>query len=172
MNLSKVFIHKLESKDWAIFQNLRLEALSLHPESFGSSLKEESALSLDEFRQRFTNCDLFGAFAGDALVGCAGFYIYPNLNMSHRGCIFSMYLKPSYRKQGIAHQLVHTIIEQAKEHVIQIHLTVVTSNLSAIKLYERHGFYIYGTEPRSLKIGHQFYDEHFMVLKLSSLNTH
>lgn len=167
MNLSKIIIQKLASEDWALFQSLRLEALSLHPEAFGSSLKEESTLSLDEFQQRFINCDIFGAFVGKTLIGCAGFYVYPGLNMSHRGCIFSMYVKPLYRKQGIANQLVHTMIEHARERVIQIHLTVVTSNPSAIKLYERHGFYIYGTEPRSLKIGHQFYDEHFMVLKLS-----
>ena len=75
-----------------------------------------------------------------------------------------MYVVPAYRNQGIANLLVKTIIDHAKQHVLQLHATVVTSNQSAFNLYERNGFIIYGTEPRSLKIDNHFYDEHMMVL--------
>ena len=57
------------------------------------------------------------------------------------------------------------MIAHAKKRVIQLHLTVVTHNRAAVKLYEKNGFRIYGTEPRSLKIGDNFYDEHLMVLE-------
>lgn len=49
---------------------------------------------------------------------------------------------------------------------MQLHLMVVTTNQMALKLYQKNGFRIYGTEPRSLKIGDIFYDEHMMVLEL------
>ena len=57
------------------------------------------------------------------------------------------------------------MIAHAKKRVIQLHLTVVTSNTAAVKLYEKNGFRIYGTEPRSLKISDVFYDEHMMILE-------
>ncbi len=61
--------------------------------------------------------------------------------------------------------LVEAIIIHAKNHVMQLHVTCVTINLKAIDLYQKHGFRIYGTEPRSIKIGDTFFDEHLMVLK-------
>lgn len=162
-------IRSLELKDWTQFRLLRLEALQRHPEAFGASFEEECQLTDEMFREGYSKSEIFGAFSVDNedLIGCAGFFIYSSLKMQHRGCLFSMYTKDDYRNQGIADALIKKVIEHAKKRVMQLHLTVVTSNLPAVKLYERHGFYVYGTEPRSLKIGHQFYDEHFMVLKLS-----
>ena len=84
--------------------------------------------------------------------------------MAHRGCLFSMYTKDTHRNRGTADALIKTIITHAKQRVIQLHLTVVTTNHAAIRLYQKNGFTIYGTEPRSLKIDNNFYDEHFMVL--------
>jgi len=150
--------------DWSVFQSLRLNALQEHPEAFGSSYEEEFIMSADSFKEAYKKCDIFGAFIDDALVGCAGFFIQSPLKMCHRGVLSSMYVVPAYRNQGIANLLVKTIIDHAKQHVLQLHATVVTSNQSAFNLYERNGFIIYGTEPRSLKIDNHFYDEHMMVL--------
>ena len=33
--------------------------------------------------------------------------------------------------------------------------------------YQKQGFKIYGTEPRALKIGDTFFDEHLMILDLT-----
>lgn len=78
-----------------------------------------------------------------------------------------MYSKAEYRKKGIASALIQTIISHAKERVIQLHLKCVTSNLSAIALYQKQGFKIYGTEPRALKTKDIFFDDHLMVLYLT-----
>ena len=158
-------IRLLESKDWQAFKALRLEALIQHPEAFGSSFAEESRLTDQAFQQGYSNCDIFGAFVNEELVSCAGFFIYTPEKMSHRGCLFSMYTKDTHRNRGAADALIKTIIDHAKQQVIQLHLTVVTTNHAAIRLYQKNGFSIYGTEPRSLKIGDRFYDEHQMVLR-------
>jgi len=86
--------------------------------------------------------------------------------MSHRGCLFSMYTKDTHRNRGAADLLLKAINEHAKQRVIQLHLTVVTTNHAAIRLYQKNGFSIDGTESRSLKIDNHFYDEHLMILKL------
>ncbi len=77
-----------------------------------------------------------------------------------------MYVSPEYRGQGIADSLLKVVINQAKSEVIQLHLSVLTTNFIALKLYQKHGFRIYGTEPRALKEGNQFYDEHLLVLEI------
>ncbi len=161
-------IRQLTQQDWQAFKNLRLEALTQHPEAFGSSFEEESTLTDVELQQRFSSCDLFGAFVHDELIGCAGFFVYSSEKMSHRGCLFSMYTKKAHRNSGVADALIKIIIAHAKTSVMQLHITVVTTNHIAIRLYQNNGFHIYGTEPRSLKIGEHFYDEHLMVLVFSS----
>jgi ribosomal protein S18 acetylase RimI-like enzyme len=79
------------------------------------------------------------------------------------GC--SIASQARYRRQGIGDALLKAVIAYAKDGVMQLHLTVVTTNQMALKLYQKNGFRIYGTEPRSLKIGDIFYDEH-MILEL------
>lgn len=61
------------------------------------------------------------------------------------------------------------LISQASliEGLEQLHLGVVTANPTAIGLYSLLGFQIYGTAPRALKQGEQYWDEHLMVLHLS-----
>lgn len=158
-------VRPLKPQDWPTFKALRLEALLQHPEAFGSSYDEESKLTEEAFQQGYSTCDILGAFVNDELVGCAGFFVYASEKMSHRGCLFSMYTKDTHRNCGTADALIKAIIDHANPHVIQLHLTVVTTNHAAIRLYKKNGFTIYGTEPRSLKIDNNFYDEHLMVFE-------
>lgn len=151
-------------EDWLAFQDLRLAALQEHPEAFGSSYEEESIMSAESFKEGYKKCEIFGAFIEHDFVGCAGFFVQSPIKMCHRGVLFSMYVAPTHRNKGIANLLVKTVIDHAKKCVLQLHATVVTSNQSALNLYEKNGFVIYGTEPRSLKIDSHFFDEHMMVL--------
>lgn len=153
--------------DWLAFQALRLSALHNAPEAFASSYEEEVIMSIERFKDAYKKCDVFGAFIGNSLVGSVGFFMQSPIKMQHRGVLFSMYVAPTCRNQGIANLLMKSLIEHAPQSVLQIHATVVTNNLSALNLYQKHGFVIYGTEPRSLKIEEHFYDEHMMVLILN-----
>ncbi len=157
----------LNQNDWQSWKNLRLESLQNAPEAFASSFAEEATLSNQEFQARLTQHDIFGVFSDNQLVGCAGFYNLDALKTKHRGVLWGMYIKPEYRGKGIANSLVETVIIHARSHVIQLHVTCVTHNPVAIKLYQKHGFKIYGTELRALKINDEFYDEHLMVLELA-----
>ena len=60
------------------------------------------------------------------------------------------------------------VIEHAARVVEEVRLTVVASNLSAIRLYTRAGFEQYGLERRALKVGEHYHDELLMTLQLGA----
>ena len=159
-------IRPLSTEEWEIWKQFRLEALQNSPENFGSSYEEEVNYSEDDWQSHINKSDIFGVFLSDLLVGAAGFYTLSTVRTKHRGILFGMYTRPEYRKQGIASGLIETIITHAGSRVMQLHLTCVTTNIEAITFYQQHGFKIYGTEPRALKIADTFFDEHLMILDL------
>lgn len=157
-------IKLLDQKNWQEWKEIRLDALHHVPDAFASSFEEESLWSDEKFKLALDQNTIFGAFINNQLIGCAGFYQLNLLKTRHRGVIWGMYIKPEYRKKGIGEKLLDAIVKHAKPLVMQLHLTVVTTNEKAIKFYQQYGFKIYGIEPRSLKIGDHFYDEYFMFL--------
>jgi len=162
-------IRLLNQEDVDIWKALRLEMLQNTPESFETSYEEAIHYSESDWKNSLNTSDIFGAFLNDKLVASAGFFTLNTLKTKHRGVLFAMYTTPEHRKKGLANRLIETVITHAKSHAIQLHLGCVTSNLVAMKFYQKHGFKIYGTEPRTLKISHEFFDEYLMVLDLTTL---
>ena len=161
-------IRQLTIQDFPIWKNIRLLSLIESPSSFGVSYEEEINESISDWESRLNKTQIFGAFMDDVLVGTAGFFVLEMIKIKHRGRLVSMYILPQYRGKGIANELVKAIINHAESRVLQINLNCNTNNLIAINLYEKHGFKICGTEPRSLKIGDEFFDEHMMTLEFKS----
>lgn len=159
-------IEPLREKDWELWKKIRLEALQTHPEAFGSSFEEEAIYTELEWKKTFKSSVIFGAFLDNQLVAVSGFYIFQPLKMRHKGALFGMYVKPEARGKGIADALIKKIISHAHSSVIQLYCSVVTSNKTALKLYQKHGFHIYGTEPKALKVNNHFYDEYLLILNL------
>lgn len=158
-------IRNLQEQDWLLWKEIRLEALKLHPEAFGSSYEEESLWAEENFKQNLVKSDIFGAFINHKLVGIAGFAIYGPQKLKHKGMLFTLYVKEENRGQGIAGRLLETVIHHARTRVLQLHCSVNVENHAAFKLYQKHGFQIFGTEPRALKVDEAFCDLHLMVLK-------
>ncbi|WP_419419433.1 GNAT family N-acetyltransferase [Legionella sp. D16C41] len=157
-------LKKLIQEDWEIWRSFRLEALKNEPESFGSSYEEEVLMSDADFQHMLDKSYVLGAFVDDVLVSCVGFYMLSSLKMKHRGVLWGMYTCPDYRRKGIATALMQTLIQYAKSHATQLHLTCVISNFGACSFYQQHGFRIYGIEPKALKINDTLYDEYLMIL--------
>jgi phosphoribosylglycinamide formyltransferase-1 len=159
-------IRRLTEADAAAFRAIRLEALKTAPEAFGSSYDTERERSETEFAATLTRNYVAGAWLNDTLVGTAGFYSFASSKEAHRGGVWGVFVHPDHRGSGIARALVEAVVSYARDHVIQLHLSVVTTNTAAVALYTRLGFSIYGTEPRSLSVNGQFFDEHLMVKRL------
>lgn len=159
-------IKLLTQKDWKSWRELRLEALQISPENFGSSYDEELNWSDTDFQKTFNTSYIFGAFLDKNLVASVGYYCLNLLKTKHRGIIWGMYTQPKHQGKGIARALIQTVVAHAVSRVIQLHLTCVTTNFGAIAFYQKQGFKIYGTEPRALKIEDRFFDEYLMILDL------
>ena len=162
---------ELKAKDWREFQKLRLEALQECPDNFASSFEEEVKNTEEKLIKILDDNYIIGAFDHDDLIAMVAFYkLNFRRKIEHKGIIWGLYLKKTYRSNGIASELLNeNIISEVFTkscNVLQVQLSVNTKNIKAINLYKKHGFIIYGTELESIKIGNNFHDEYLMYLKL------
>jgi ribosomal protein S18 acetylase RimI-like enzyme len=116
--------------------------------------------------RRWLSGIVLGAFAGQTLVGVAGFYVSPDKRSQHRGHIYSVYVREASRGKGVGDRLIKELLARAAVRVEQVHLAVLLTATEAIKTYQRNGFEIYGTDPRVVRIGNTTYDQYFMMKKL------
>ncbi|MGG1516896.1 GNAT family N-acetyltransferase [Paenibacillus oryzisoli] len=165
-------IRKITKQDAAPFWQLRLEGLQQSPISFSSSHEEAMLLSHEQVLKRINEADdnyILGCFdeAGE-LVGMAGFMRETSLKLKHKGFIWGVYVTQNARKQGIGRRLMEEIIRQAKElpELMQICLSVTSSNLPAKRMYETLGFVTYGVEKNALFVDGVLWDEDLMALQL------
>lgn len=158
-------IRLLREEDWIAWKSFRHQTLVDFPLAFCTGLDEEEKLSDQQFKDWITKNTIYGAFLDNELVGSIGFFIYDASKERHRGMLFGMNVLKAAQCRGIGGELMKILLHEAQNHVLQLHLTVVSTNETAVRLYERHGFRIYGTEPRSLKMNDRFYDHHLMVLR-------
>ena len=161
-------IRRLQQSDAAAYRTVRLDALRLHPEVFGSSYEEESQYPLAEFARFISPPDtVIGAFAGDRLVGISGIYVSRKLKQQHKGHIVGVYVDAAHRRAGLARKLVEVVIAEARQAQLRlVQLSVTVGNEAARRLYVRMGFQTYGIERRALLVGETYFDEELMALAL------
>lgn len=169
-------IRLLNDSDAEVYREVRLSALKNDPDAFGSTYDQEETKPLGYFVQRIHHTkDQFtlGCFDdSNTLVGIVNFSRENRLKTAHKGNIYGMYVEPQFRGRGVGKALLLALIERATkecEGLEQIHLTVVSNNKSAKRLYVSLGFEVYGKEPHALKFDEQYFDEDLMILRLRHL---
>jgi RimJ/RimL family protein N-acetyltransferase len=164
-------IRVINESDAQLYQNLRLSALKINPEAFGSTYEKEFKFTLGTVKERLqpTN-DKFtlGVFDDRKLVGIVTFMRETSAKTAHKGNIYGMFILPEKRGQDLGKSLLLELISKAKDcnGLEQLNLTVVSDNEPAKKLYKRIGFEVYGVEKNALKFNGNYFDEDLMVLKL------
>jgi ribosomal protein S18 acetylase RimI-like enzyme len=156
-------IRRLEPPDAALYRELRLEALRLHPLAYGSTVESESAAAPGFFEQRLVNSEVLLGSIGDAPMGIVRFSIPTFVTERHKGELTGMYVRTAAEGSGLASALVDAVIARALGRVILVELSVITTNDRARRLYARHGFEIYGVDPCALKHGDRYLDEYRMT---------
>jgi RimJ/RimL family protein N-acetyltransferase len=163
MSGARFTVRQLSASDAEAFRSIRLEGLERNPEAFGSTFERESSEPVQFFIDRLARNAIFGGFAGDDLMGVAGFYALEGTKLKHKGILWGMYVRPEARGSGLATALVENLIRYAHAEVEQVQLTVVSSNPRARRFYERMGFLEYGLEEKALKYNGIYFDEVLMV---------
>lgn len=160
--MSATPIRRLVPTDAAQYRALMLEAYTLAPDAFTSSVTERAALPLTWWEARVAQTPdakevVWGVFADGVLAGVAGLAFEQRERTAHKASLFGMYVRPDGRGQGMAHQLVAQVLDHAAQSGVNlVQLTVTESNTRAVRLYTRCGFIPFGTEPYAVRLGPQF----------------
>ena len=165
-------IRILNESDAQLYQELRLRALKINPEAFGSTYEREVKFTHETVVERLRSTEdkfVLGAFGDrDVLVGMVTFMRESSSKTAHKGNIYGMFVTPEMRGQGVGKSLLLELIKQAKTCIglEQINLIVVSNNDQAKNLYKSIGFEVYGVEKNALKFNGNYFDEDLMVLQL------
>ncbi|MBK1838090.1 GNAT family N-acetyltransferase [Azospirillum sp. YIM B02556] len=156
-------VRRLVPEDGEALRMLRLEALRLHPEAFGSSHAEESARPVETFAEWTTRGYIAGGFVDGRLDAMAGLSVPGSAKQMHKGMLWGVYVRESRRGGGLAEAVMDAVLGHAGTQVEQVHLSVAATNVRAFRFYRRLGFEPYGVEPRALKVNGGYVDELLMV---------
>ncbi len=165
-------IRQLAAHDAPVYQPLRLRALREHPEAFGSSLDDEQPLPLEQVARRLDdtsgNSVSFGAWLDGQLVGIVSLFRSPRLKTRHKAILGGMYVSPEARGNSIGKALLEHTLSYARtmDGLEDVTLAVTVRNDAARRLYLGAGFVPYGVEPRYIKLGNQYSDIEWMILRL------
>ena len=119
---------------------------------------DEWRLTLEQEREYIRNMEngpkslMLGAFFRGKLVGIGSITPPSPVDRTrHRAGLGIAIVKSSWG-MGIGTAMTRALIDAAKTTAIeQLELDVVSTNETAIRLYERHGFVEYGRHPRMMK---------------------
>ena len=167
MDSSWIQIRRLAPSEGAAYREIRLEALRLNPEAFGSTYEAESVRPLAHFSERVASCPVFGAFSGVEIVGMVGFLGREGAKDAHKGYLWGMYVQPGARNAGVGRKLAEAVIDYARQNVEILQLNVVSENEAARQLYASLGFVEYGIERKALKQNGRYYDDVLMAKDLT-----
>ncbi|MFP3517622.1 GNAT family N-acetyltransferase [Pseudomonas sp. SIMBA_077] len=144
------------------YRQLMLEAYSLHPEAFVSSIVNREKLPLSWWEGQLDDelSTVFGAFVDSQLAGLVGLAFEPWEDAQHKATLFGLYVSQAFRGQGLGEQLVQAVVSLAEqEPVIKvIELTVSANSNAALALYQRCGFEQSGLEDSAIRVGEAYFD--------------
>ncbi|EIZ78943.1 hypothetical protein WSK_2486 [Novosphingobium sp. Rr 2-17] len=139
--------------------------LERNPEGFFADLDQARAHA-DEAWQRGIPAMpdvLLGLFDGTNLIGSCGFYVEKLPKLAHKGQMWGVYVRDSYRGRGLGLRLVEALIGHARNHV-EVLLTGATT--AGAPVYKKAGFESYAMERDAYRVGGVSLDCEMLRLQL------
>ena len=165
-----ITIRPTSEDDAPAYRALRLQSLQDHPTVFGADYATSAARPIEYWQERMRNGSggeeqiTYVAEAAGELIGMTTMVRNDMPKTRHAGSIFGVYAHPEWRGTGVADALLEACAAYACTLGLRLlRLGVATNNASAIRLYLRCGFSVYGVEPESLHVDGEYYDELLMV---------
>ena len=126
-------------RDALALRAIRLEALTLAPEAYGSTYRETVTWPVERWRSLCRRGNYYLAHSEGAVVGM----VSGGTNDQYPGMqwLYGLYVSPGARGTGVATQLVGAVEEWARrERASSLHLHVSDSSRRARAFYDRVGF--------------------------------
>lgn len=165
----EIIYRRLVCGDEKSYRRIHLESLKTYPDFFGTRYEEQSKVEKLQFESAIENGSediyMFGAFAGEELVGISGFRRGDRPKTRHRGELVQVFVKPDFHGMKVGESLIREVIGAAftLPGVEIIELSAVASN-PVQKLYEKLGFETYVVRRNYFKLGERSWDQRFMEL--------
>ena len=139
---------RLTENELDTFINMRITQLTEEYTSEGRNVPEGADLkkALEEFYHKHMADGTFVswlALDGEKIVGTSGMSFvekppYFSCPSGRLGLLSSMYTDPEYRRMGIAKELLHRVVEEARAYGCSA-VQITASNMG-VKLYTSYGF--------------------------------
>jgi RimJ/RimL family protein N-acetyltransferase len=169
----EVLLRPSRREDATAYRDLRLDALQRSPAAFGADYESSAARPLRFWEERMAQGApgeqgvTYLALTGDALIGMTSLVRNTLAKTQHSAAIFGVYLSPNWRGAGVADAPLAACLAHGRALSLRVvRLGVVTTNTSAIRLYLRHGFAVYGVEREALFVDGVYHDELLMACSL------
>lgn len=164
---SSICFRALTAHDITAYRSMMLQAYQQDSEVFISSVAERSAMPDAWWLQRIAasngSSTAFGIFVAGELIAALVLERSQRPKTQHKAQINAVYVRPAWRGQGIAGQLLQASLQVARQQgVEQISLSVLESNPGAKRLYQRLGFIEYGCEPMAVKHQHAYLSKYLL----------
>jgi ribosomal protein S18 acetylase RimI-like enzyme len=170
---SEIDIRRLTAPDAAAYKRLRDDMLDGFPDAFTSDAESERAKPAQTYLARFeAEGDparfSFGAWRAAELVGAISCERDARVKVRHIGHIVGMMVRPNLQGHGIGRELIEATLAQARSvpELELLTLSVTSTNLAAVTLYETAGFVRYGQLPQAIKLGDKYLGKDLMMLSL------
>jgi RimJ/RimL family protein N-acetyltransferase len=142
---------------------LRLEALTSSPTSYGSSVDDIDYHDWSKLASGDAGGDrVFVAEHAGELMGLTGVHRPTRSKEAHHAALWGVYVRPAWRRQGVARALVGAAVEWAAAHGVEIVKLTVVPESGAMGCYLRCGFRVTGVDPAALRWEGRDYDEVLM----------
>ena len=167
-------IKKLGPQDFDAFYNIRLQALSQSPHSYGNHKELWASASREQIEQMLKTSEhelgypIFGAFVEEHCVGMLGVMRDKKKNVQHKASLWGFFVLPEYRQQGFGKALIQAALEECQSWPGLHHLRLIVTELDerAYQLFQSLGFQRYGKEENGLFLNHIYYHQIYMMRKI------
>lgn len=167
-------VRLLTAEDAAVYREVRLAALQQDPDAFITTAAEFEARTADSLAAQLTPRPTFvtyGAFLNGELMGLTTLAREERPRLGHRASLLGVSVAPAARGQGGGDALMRAALAHARgwAGVTSVHLAVTETQAAARRLYERHGFRVWGTQPDAVRDAEgRSLAEHHLVLQLDA----
>ena len=154
-------IARLPVERWQEYRELRLRALRTDPQAFGQSWAEAVNHPEERWRQRLIDAEqgkswLVFAERNGQLIGMSGAYQWPEDIEASRAMIIAVFVEPEARGCGIGERLVQALMDVLIAAGLESAILAVNPVQSAaVRLYEKMGFRVTGSEINMMGTGEE-----------------